>query len=75
MNDLQLPARCLARVDGAIADMDREDTKAMRFRDSRVYVGAYAIIETFGLMLRLDDPSDPAAVRLAVAAITVADEY
>lgn len=64
-NTIHLPQRSLDRLDGAIQDMVREDAKPMRARDSRVYAASYGIIETFGLLLGVADPTDPEAVREA----------
>lgn len=71
MNDdilTALPSRALGRLDAALADMAAEDAKPMRSRDSRTYATGYAIVETYGLLLGLSDPSDPDLVREAVAA-------
>lgn len=67
---IKLPPRALGRLDTYIADMAREDSRPARFRDSRVYAAGYAVVETYGLLLQVSDPSDPALVREAVAAVT-----
>ncbi len=66
---IRLPSRALGRLDAYLADMELEDQKPARNRDSRVYARAYAVVETYGLLLRVSpDPSDPVAVRAAVEA-------
>jgi hypothetical protein len=70
---LVLPPRALARLTSHIANMEAEDKKPVRQRDSRVYATGYAIVETYGLLLRVSDPSDPAQVVAAVLAVTVPD--
>lgn len=67
MNNLRLPSRALARVNDAIQAMNDEDRKPHRLRDPHVYARGYAIIETYGLLLNVQDPSYPDPVREAVA--------
>ncbi len=56
----------MERLETMVEKMRRESNKEPRFRDSRVYASTFAVVETFGLMLNLKNPSDPDAVIEAV---------
>lgn len=63
---IRVPPRSLARLYRFVQDMNAEDAKPARARDSRVYAAGMAVVETFGLMLGVSDPSDIAAVAVAM---------
>lgn len=63
---LQLPARALGRLNNAIADLSREQAKPLRSVNSATVAAAYAVIETYGLLLDLNNPSDPEYVHTYV---------
>ena len=65
--ELQLPERAMGRVKLAIDDMNAEDQRPQRSRDSRVYAYGDAVVETYALLLDLRPPSTPDEVLAAVA--------
>jgi hypothetical protein len=51
----------VSRFDGAVREMEAEDAKPIRQRDSSVYARCYAVIETWALFFGIyDDSGDEA---------------